>query len=114
MSSKPFILGGLASLTAEFGEFILDALNFIWLGYLSAVECVLYTATRLDQCSSRPPLPFRLPSSIGTFPIDTTKTRLQVQGQAVERALQACRYRGMLDAFVKISREEGPTALYRG
>ena len=32
----------------------------------------------------------------------------------MERALRACRYRGMLDAFLKISREEGPTALYRG
>ena len=50
----------------------------------------------------------------GTFPIDTTKTRLQVQGQAVERALRARRYRGMLDAFLQISRQEGPTALYRG
>lgn len=54
------------------------------------------------------------PSSSGTFPIDTTKTRLQIQGQAVEQALRARRYRGMLDAFLKISRQEGPTALYRG
>lgn len=54
------------------------------------------------------------PPPSGTFPIDTTKTRLQIQGQAVEQALRARRYRGMLDAFLKISRQEGPTALYRG
>lgn len=65
---RPFIYGGLASITAEFG----------------------------------------------TFPIDTTKTRLQVQGQKMDKTLNQLRYRGMIDAFIKISREEGLRALYSG
>ncbi|XP_078612984.1 kidney mitochondrial carrier protein 1-like isoform X1 [Branchiostoma floridae x Branchiostoma japonicum] len=67
---RPFILGGLASCTAEFG----------------------------------------------TFPIDTTKTRLQVQGQiAIEDAkFKQVKYRGMLHAFIKITQEEGLKALYSG
>lgn len=50
----------------------------------------------------------------GTFPIDTTKTRLQIQGQKIDQTFSQLRYRGMTDAFVKISREEGPRALYSG
>ncbi|EDW70959.1 mitochondrial uncoupling protein Bmcp [Drosophila virilis] len=65
---RPFVYGGLASITAEFG----------------------------------------------TFPIDTTKTRLQIQGQKIDQTFSQLRYRGMTDAFVKISREEGLRALYSG
>ncbi|TDG43969.1 hypothetical protein AWZ03_009604 [Drosophila navojoa] len=65
---RPFVYGGLASITAEFG----------------------------------------------TFPIDTTKTRLQIQGQKIDHSFSQLRYRGMTDAFVKISREEGLRALYSG
>ncbi|XP_034483433.1 mitochondrial uncoupling protein Bmcp [Drosophila innubila] len=65
---RPFVYGGLASITAEFG----------------------------------------------TFPIDTTKTRLQIQGQKIDQTFTQLRYRGMTDAFVKISREEGLRALYSG
>ncbi|XP_023160968.1 mitochondrial uncoupling protein Bmcp [Drosophila hydei] len=65
---RPFVYGGLASITAEFG----------------------------------------------TFPIDTTKTRLQIQGQKFDESFSQMRYRGMTDAFVKISREEGLRALYSG
>lgn len=65
---KPFILGGMASLTAE----------------------------------------------VGTFPIDTTKTRLQVQGQRLDRLNAQTRYRGMLHALLRITREEGFQALYKG
>lgn len=65
---KPFILGGLASLTAE----------------------------------------------VGTFPIDTTKTRLQVQGQKLDVLNRQTRYRGMSHALLRISREEGFRALYKG
>ncbi|XP_004522222.1 mitochondrial uncoupling protein Bmcp isoform X1 [Ceratitis capitata] len=65
---RPFIYGGLASITAEFG----------------------------------------------TFPIDTTKTRLQIQGQKIDQTFSQLRYRGMTDAFVKISQEEGLRALYSG
>ncbi|EDV96670.1 mitochondrial uncoupling protein Bmcp [Drosophila grimshawi] len=65
---RPFIYGGMASITAEFG----------------------------------------------TFPIDTTKTRLQIQGQKIDQTFSQLRYRGMTDAFVKISKEEGLRALYSG
>ncbi|KAJ8378333.1 hypothetical protein AAFF_G00243530 [Aldrovandia affinis] len=65
---KPFIFGGLASITAE----------------------------------------------CGTFPIDLTKTRLQVQGQVGDSKYKEIRYRGMLHAFVRICREEGLRALYSG
>ncbi|XP_054734261.1 mitochondrial uncoupling protein Bmcp [Anastrepha obliqua] len=65
---KPFVYGGIASITAEFG----------------------------------------------TFPIDTTKTRLQIQGQKIDQTFSQLRYRGMTDAFIKISKEEGLRALYSG
>ncbi|XP_039965513.1 mitochondrial uncoupling protein Bmcp-like isoform X1 [Bactrocera tryoni] len=65
---RPFVYGGLASITAEFG----------------------------------------------TFPIDTTKTRLQIQGQKIDQTFSQLRYRGMTDAFIKISQEEGLRALYSG
>ncbi|KAJ1114618.1 hypothetical protein NDU88_002853 [Pleurodeles waltl] len=65
---KPFVYGGLASVTAE----------------------------------------------CGTFPIDLTKTRLQIQGQAHDAKFMEIRYRGMVHAFVRIFREEGLRALYSG
>jgi len=49
-----------------------------------------------------------------TFPIDTTKTRLQIQGQMMKEALKENKYTGMLDAFTKIVSEEGFFRLYRG
>lgn len=65
---RPFVYGGLASCTAEFG----------------------------------------------TFPIDVAKTRLQVQGQQLDSKYSKLKYRGMLDAFFKIYREEGIRSLYSG
>ncbi|XP_066562748.1 kidney mitochondrial carrier protein 1 [Amia ocellicauda] len=65
---KPFVYGGLASVTAE----------------------------------------------CGTFPIDLTKTRLQVQGQVGDSKYTEIRYRGMLHALGRICREEGLLALYSG
>ncbi|XP_071595841.1 kidney mitochondrial carrier protein 1 isoform X2 [Heliangelus exortis] len=65
---KPFIYGGLASITAE----------------------------------------------CGTFPIDLTKTRLQVQGQVNDPKYKEIRYRGMFHALVRICKEEGLKALYSG
>lgn len=65
---KPFIFGGIASLTAE----------------------------------------------VGTFPLDTTKTRLQVQGQRMDELCRPSRYRGMVHALFRISQEEGVRALYKG
>jgi len=49
-----------------------------------------------------------------TFPIDTTKTRLQIQGQKVDRRHMEIKYKGMLHALSRISREEGVKALYSG
>lgn len=50
----------------------------------------------------------------GTFPIDTTKTRLQIQGQKHDCRHSELKYRGMIDCFLKISRQEGARALYSG
>ena len=50
----------------------------------------------------------------GTFPIDTTKTRLQLQGQVIDVKHKEIRYRGMLHAFVRIVKEDGVKALYNG
>ncbi|XP_031624685.1 mitochondrial uncoupling protein Bmcp [Contarinia nasturtii] len=65
---RPFVYGGVASITAEFG----------------------------------------------TFPIDTTKTRLQIQGQICDQQHTKLRYTGMIDAFIQIRRHEGVKALYSG
>ena len=50
----------------------------------------------------------------GTFPIDTTKTRLQIQGQKIDKQFSKLKYSGMTDAFVQISKQEGVKALYSG
>ncbi|XP_025079621.1 kidney mitochondrial carrier protein 1-like isoform X1 [Pomacea canaliculata] len=50
----------------------------------------------------------------GTFPIDTTKTRLQIQGQKIDARYTELKYRGMSHAFFRILREEGALALYSG
>ena len=51
---------------------------------------------------------------VGTFPIDLTKTRLQVQGQVIDKSLKEIKYRGMLHAMYRITREEGILTLYNG
>ncbi|XP_078311443.1 kidney mitochondrial carrier protein 1-like [Crassostrea virginica] len=53
-------------------------------------------------------------AEIGTFPIDTTKTRLQIQGQQIDTRFSELRYRGMTHAMLRIFREEGFAALYSG
>lgn len=50
----------------------------------------------------------------GTFPLDTTKTRLQVQGQKYDRKFAHLRYSGMTDALLQISKQEGIRGLYSG
>ena len=52
--------------------------------------------------------------TVGTFPLDTTKTRLQVQGQQRDALCRQSRYRGMTHALMLIAREEGVRALYGG
>ncbi|XP_024215286.1 mitochondrial uncoupling protein Bmcp isoform X2 [Halyomorpha halys] len=54
------------------------------------------------------------PALQSTFPIDTTKTRLQVQGQKFDKKCASLKYRGMTDALLKISKQEGFIALYSG
>lgn len=50
----------------------------------------------------------------GTFPIDLAKTRLQIQGQKHDIKHAEVKYRGMTDAFLQISKQEGLLALYSG
>lgn len=53
-----------------------------------------------------------------TFPLDLTKTRLQVQGEGAVRgdggAGRAVRYRGMLRTAAGIAQEEGVRNLWQG
>ncbi|XP_017784331.1 PREDICTED: kidney mitochondrial carrier protein 1 [Nicrophorus vespilloides] len=53
-------------------------------------------------------------AEFGTFPIDLTKTRLQVQGQKLDKAHAKLKYRGMVDCFLQVTRQEGFHALYSG
>uniref|UniRef100_A0A8C2Y6B7 Solute carrier family 25 member 14 n=1 Tax=Coturnix japonica TaxID=93934 RepID=A0A8C2Y6B7_COTJA len=53
-------------------------------------------------------------AEFGTFPVDLTKTRLQVQGQSGDARFREVRYRGMFHALFRICREEGVRALYSG
>ncbi|KAH0631023.1 hypothetical protein JD844_004486 [Phrynosoma platyrhinos] len=55
-----------------------------------------------------------LVAEFGTFPVDLTKTRLQVQGQSIDVRFREIKYRGMFHALFRISREEGILALYSG
>lgn len=53
-----------------------------------------------------------------TFPLDLTKTRLQIQGEGGSRQhggnVQPPKYRGMLSTALGIVREEGPLKLWQG
>ncbi|XP_062705662.1 mitochondrial uncoupling protein 4 isoform X2 [Aedes albopictus] len=51
-----------------------------------------------------------------TYPLDLTKTRLQIQGEAaaVSGAIKKLKYRGMLATATGIIREEGPLKLWQG
>ncbi|KZC06440.1 PREDICTED: kidney mitochondrial carrier protein 1 [Dufourea novaeangliae] len=53
-------------------------------------------------------------AELGTFPLDTTKTRLQIQGQKLDKRHAHLKYSGMTDALVQISKQEGFKALYSG
>jgi len=50
-------------------------------------------------------------ADIMTFPLDTVKVRLQVQGEAGSKAVM---YNGVLRTVFGIARDEGPKALYNG
>ncbi|XP_048840333.1 mitochondrial uncoupling protein 2-like [Brienomyrus brachyistius] len=51
-----------------------------------------------------------------TFPLDTAKVRLQIQGEskAIEEVGQAARYRGVFGTITTMVRTEGPRSLYNG
>lgn len=53
-------------------------------------------------------------AEFGTFPIDTTKTRLQIQGQKLDKKHAKLKYNGMVDCGLKIFRQEGFSSLYSG
>ncbi|XP_050527609.1 mitochondrial uncoupling protein Bmcp-like isoform X2 [Daktulosphaira vitifoliae] len=53
-------------------------------------------------------------AEFSTFPIDTTKTRLQVQGQLLDGKNTKIKYLGMVDAFSQIYKQEGFFSLYSG
>ncbi|CAH0556453.1 unnamed protein product [Brassicogethes aeneus] len=53
-------------------------------------------------------------AEFGTFPIDVTKTRLQVQGQILDKQHAKLKYNGMIDCFLKIAKQEGFASLYSG
>ena len=99
---KPFIFGGIASITAEVGESRWKlttsqvGLKEISIGYLLSCAKSYYCFC------------------LGTFPLDTTKTRLQVQGQHMDQLCRSSRYRGMVHALMRIPQEEGVRALYKG
>lgn len=49
-----------------------------------------------------------------TFPIDTAKTRLQLQGQVGDKRWVQGRYRGTVHCLATIVREEGLASVYKG
>ena len=49
-----------------------------------------------------------------TFPLDTAKTRQQLQGQVGDSKWSNIRYRGIVHTLATIAREEGLTSIYRG
>lgn len=96
---------GVASITAEFGE----------CERIERSELYFDSIFTLHKHNLEKKYSFLLRNLIaGTFPIDTTKTRLQIQGQKHDQQFKNLRYKGMTDAFVKIARQEGLKALYSG
>ncbi|ELT99385.1 hypothetical protein CAPTEDRAFT_178931 [Capitella teleta] len=53
-------------------------------------------------------------AEFSTFPIDTTKTRLQIQGQVIDVRNHQLKYKGFNHAVTTIVKEEGFVALYSG
>ncbi|XP_059087954.1 kidney mitochondrial carrier protein 1-like [Tigriopus californicus] len=49
-----------------------------------------------------------------TYPIDTAKTRLQLQGQTIDRRYQHRLYTGLFNCWKRIVQEEGVARLYHG
>nr|XP_019956846.1 PREDICTED: mitochondrial uncoupling protein 2-like [Paralichthys olivaceus]XP_019956847.1 PREDICTED: mitochondrial uncoupling protein 2-like [Paralichthys olivaceus] len=51
-------------------------------------------------------------ADICTFPLDTAKVRLQIQGE--KKAVEGIRYRGVFGTIATMVRTEGPKSLYNG
>uniref|UniRef100_A0A8D2ZX02 Dicarboxylate carrier UCP2 n=2 Tax=Scophthalmus maximus TaxID=52904 RepID=A0A8D2ZX02_SCOMX len=51
-------------------------------------------------------------ADIVTFPLDTAKVRLQIQGE--KKAMEGIRYRGVFGTISTMIRTEGPKSLYNG
>lgn len=51
-------------------------------------------------------------ADIVTFPLDTAKVRLQIQGE--QKAVEGIRYRGVFGTISTMIRTEGPRSLYNG
>ncbi|XP_035695816.1 mitochondrial uncoupling protein 4-like, partial [Branchiostoma floridae] len=49
-----------------------------------------------------------------TYPLDLTKTRLQIQGELSKQTKQKVPYRGMLQTALGVAREEGVLKLWQG
>lgn len=103
--SFPWHRLGVASITAEFGELNDSDIRLVKLLMMVNVVFTLHKHNLFVLSMN---------SIAGTFPIDTTKTRLQIQGQKNDQQFKKLRYSGMTDAFIKISRQEGVKALYSG
>lgn len=100
------------------GLFRGNLVNVIRVAPSKAIELFAYDTVN-KRLSSKPggeskiPIPASLiagacagvSSTLITYPLELLKTRLTIQGDM---------YKGLLDAFVKIVREEGPAELYRG
>lgn len=72
--------------------------------YLASSQSLVSDKINENQVDS-----IRISCVLGTFPIDTTKTRLQIQ-----EGFTSIRYKGMLDCGLKIFREEGVRSLFHG
>jgi len=81
----------------------------------------LPTKLPTKPATSEPSVPIKLASTgmaacfadVVSFPFDTAKVRLQIQGEGTGSARGPV-YRGLVGTMVAISRSEGPQALYNG
>uniref|UniRef100_A0A4W5NGI3 Solute carrier family 25 member 14 n=3 Tax=Salmoninae TaxID=504568 RepID=A0A4W5NGI3_9TELE len=95
----------------------LQQLIYLYFGgllFLAGLDQVEAATTEMANLNWKPFIYGGMASIVaefGTFPIDLTKTRLQVQGQS---QYMEVRYRGMCHALFKIGKEEGIKALYSG
>lgn len=92
---KPFLCGGVASCIAELGK------------YHSNSSFIISSNVIITIATYRLLLHYHI--HVGTFPVDTTKTRLQIQ-----EGFHSMKYKGMFDCGIKIFKEEGFRSLYNG